>query len=143
MTEAYIFEALRTPRGRGKPGGALHEVKPISLVEGLLKALEIRTRLDTSLVDDIVMGIVHPIGEQGGCLPKIAALAAGWSVEASGVQINRFCASGLDAVNQAAMRVRSGWEHLIVAGGVDSMSRVSIGSDGTAWAQDPEPMSEP
>ncbi len=138
MTEAYVFDAIRTPRGKGKKDGSLHEVKPISLLTGLLTELQARNRFDTAAVDDIVMGIVSPVGEQGSVLPKVAALKAGWDFRCGGVQVNRFCASGLEAVNMAAQKVRSGWEDLVVAGGVESMSRVPIGSDGGAWAQDPE-----
>ncbi|MGP1684181.1 MAG: acetyl-CoA C-acetyltransferase, partial [Giesbergeria sp.] len=138
MTEAYVFEALRTPRGKGKKDGSLHEVKPITLLAGLLTELQARQGFDTAAVDDIVMGIVSPVGEQGSVLPKVAAIKAGWAFTTAGVQINRFCASGLEAVNLAAQKVRSGWEDLVVAGGVESMSRVPIGADGGAWAQDPE-----
>ncbi|MDD0837277.1 acetyl-CoA C-acetyltransferase [Curvibacter sp. HBC61] len=138
MTEAYVFDALRTPRGKGKKEGSLHEVKPINLLAGLLRDLQARHGFDTARVDDVVMGIVSPIGEQGSVLPKVAALKAGWDFRCAGVQVNRFCASGLEAVNLAAQKVRSGWEDLVVAGGVESMSRVPIGSDGGAWAQDPE-----
>jgi len=138
MTETFIFDAVRTPRGKGKKDGSLYEVKPVNLLAGLLTELQRRNDFDTAQVDDVVMGIVSPIGEQGSVLPKVAALKAGWDFRASGVQINRFCASGLEAVNMAAQKVRSGWEDLVVAGGVESMSRVPIGSDGGAWAQDPE-----
>ncbi len=138
MTEAYVFDALRTPRGKGKKDGSLYEVKPINLLAGLLTDLQQRHQFDTSQVDDVVMGVVSPVGEQGSVLPKVAALKAGWDFRCAGVQINRFCASGLEAVNMAAQKVRSGWEDLVVAGGVESMSRVPIGSDGGAWAQDPE-----
>jgi len=138
MTEAYVFDALRTPRGKGKKDGSLYEVKPINLLAGLLTDLQQRHQFDTAQVDDVVMGIVSPVGEQGSVLPKVAALKAGWDFRCAGVQINRFCASGLEAVNMAAQKVRSGWEDLVVAGGVESMSRVTIGSDGGAWAQDPE-----
>ncbi|MDP2163798.1 MAG: acetyl-CoA C-acetyltransferase [Hydrogenophaga sp.] len=138
MTEAFVFDAIRTPRGKGKKDGSLHEVKPVNLLAGLLTELQRRNDLDTAAVDDVVMGVVSPIGEQGSVLPKVAALKAGWDWRCSGVQLNRFCASGLEAVNMAAMKVRSGWEDLVVAGGVESMSRVPIGSDGGAWAQDPE-----
>ncbi len=138
MTEAYVFEALRTPRGKGKKDGSLHEVKPITLLAGLLTELQARQGFDTAAVDDIVMGIVSPVGEQGSVLPKVAAIKAGWAFTTAGVQINRFCASGLEAVNIAAQKVRSGWEDLVVAGGIESMSRVPIGADGGAWAQDPE-----
>jgi len=137
MTEAFVFDAVRTPRGKGKKDGSLHEVKPIDLLAGTLEALRTRHDLDTAAVDDVVMGVVAPIGEQGSVLPKVAALKAGWDWRCAGVQINRFCASGLEAVNLAAQKVRSGWEDLVVAGGVESMSRVPIGSDGGAWAQDP------
>ena len=136
--DAYIFDAIRTPRGRGKSSGSLHEVKPVTLLANLLNALTTRQQFDTSDVDDIVMGCVTPIGDQGADIAKTAALAAGWEDDVAGVTLNRFCASGLEAVNMAAMKVRSGWEHLVVAGGVESMSRVPMGSDGGAWAMDPE-----
>lgn len=138
MSEAFVYDAIRTPRGKGKKDGSLHEVKPVNLLAGLLTELQRRNDLDTAAVDDVVMGVVSPIGEQGSVIPKVAALKAGWDWRCSGVQLNRFCASGLEAVNMAAMKVRSGWEDLVVAGGVESMSRVPIGSDGGAWAQDPE-----
>ncbi|MDI1341846.1 acetyl-CoA C-acetyltransferase [Polaromonas sp.] len=138
MTEAFIYDAIRTPRGKGKKDGSLYEVKPVNLLAGVLTELQRRNNFDTAQVDDVVMGVVSPIGEQGSVIAKVAALKAGWDFRASGVQINRFCASGLEAVNMAAQKVRSGWEDLVVAGGVESMSRVPIGSDGGAWAQDPE-----
>ncbi len=138
MSEAMIFEALRTPRGKGKRDGSLYEVKPVSLIAGLLRELQRRHDFDTAEVEDVVLGCVTPVGEQGGCIAKTAALAAGWHWNVAGVQLNRFCASGLEAVNLAAQKVRSGWEDLVVAGGVESMSRVPMGSDGGAWAQDPE-----
>ena len=138
MSEAYVYDAIRTPRGKGKKDGSLHEVKPVNLLAGLLTELQRRNDLDTAAVDDVVMGVVSPIGEQGSVIPKVAALKAGWDWRCAGVQLNRFCASGLEAVNMAAMKVKSGWEDLVVAGGVESMSRVPIGSDGGAWAQDPE-----
>ena len=138
MSEAYIIDAIRTPRGKGKNDGALYEVKPITLLSTLLNELKDRHQLDTSQVDDIVLGCVTPIGDQGADIAKTAAIAAGWDNNVAGVQINRFCASGLDAVNMAAQKVRSGWEDLVVAGGVESMSRVPMGSDGGAWALDPE-----
>ena len=138
MVEAMVFDAIRTPRGRGKSSGSLHEVKPITLLTGVLKELQKRHDLDTSQVDDVVMGCVTPVGEQGSCIAKTAALAAGWDFRASGVQLNRFCASGLEAVNMAAQKVRSGWEDLVVAGGVESMSRVPLGTDRGPWACDPE-----
>ncbi len=137
MSEAFLFDAVRTPRGKGKKDGSLHEVKPIDLLAGVLTHLQQRNGFDTAAVDDVVMGVVSPIGEQGSVIAKVAALKAGWDWRCSGVQLNRFCASGLEAVNMAAMKVKSGWEDLVVAGGVESMSRVPIGSDGGAWAQDP------
>jgi acetyl-CoA C-acetyltransferase len=136
--QAFVYDAIRTPRGKGKKNGSLYEVKPVDLVVGLLE--EIRTRnpgLDPERVDDVVLGVVTPIGDQGGDIAKTAALAAGYPETVAGVQLNRFCASGLEAVNQAAMRVRSGFEDLILAGGVESMSRVPMGSDGGPWAMDP------
>ncbi|EJN24275.1 acetyl-CoA acetyltransferase [Pseudomonas sp. GM78] len=138
MTQALIFDALRTPRGKGKANGALHSVKPVSLVAGLLTALQQRTDLDTSQVDDVVLGCVTPIGDQGSDIAKTAVQVAEWDVSVAGVQINRFCASGLEAVNLGAMKVRSGFEDLVVVGGVESMSRVPMGSDGGAWALDPQ-----
>lgn len=138
MTQALIFDAIRTPRGKGKADGALHSVKPVSLVAGLLTALQQRTDLDTRQVDDIVLGCVTPIGDQGADIAKTAALVADWDVSVAGVQINRFCASGLEAVNLGAMKVRSGFEDLVVVGGVESMSRVPMGSDGGAWVLDPQ-----
>jgi acetyl-CoA C-acetyltransferase len=138
MAQALIFEAVRTPRGKGKKDGSLHEVKPVDLLAGLLGQLQRRLDFDPALVDDVVMGCVTPVGEQGAVIPKVAALKAGWDFRVSGVQVNRFCASGLEAVNLAAQKVASGWEDLVVAGGVESMSRVPMGSDGGAWAQDPE-----
>jgi acetyl-CoA C-acetyltransferase len=136
--EAFVYEAIRTPRGRGKPDGALHDVTPTELVVGLLHELERRhTRLDPGAVDDVVLGIVTPIKDQGADLARTAVLVAGWPDTVGGVQLNRFCSSGLEAVNQAAARVRSGWEGLIVGGGVESMSRVPMGSDGGAWMDDP------
>ncbi|MGC5700682.1 acetyl-CoA C-acetyltransferase [Pseudomonas sp. NFXW11] len=138
MTQALIFDALRTPRGKGKADGALHSVKPVNLVAGLLRALQQRCELDTSQVDDVVLGCVTPIGDQGADIAKTAVQAADWDVSVAGVQINRFCASGLEAVNLGAMKVRSGFEDLVVVGGVESMSRVPMGSDGGAWVLDPE-----
>jgi acetyl-CoA C-acetyltransferase len=138
MAEAFVYDHLRTPRGKGKAAGSLHEVKPVDLVVGLLD--EVRKRnpnLDPDRVDDVVLGVVTPIGEQGGDIAKTAALAAGYPETVAGVQLNRFCASGLEAVNQAAGRIRGGMEDLILAGGVESMSNVPMGSDGGAWAQDP------
>src|ERR1035437_1589827 len=138
MTEAYVYDAIRTPRGKGKKDGSLYEVKPVNLLAGVLTELQPRNEFDTGQVDDVVMGVVSPVGEQGAVIAKVAALKAGWDFRCAGVQINRFCASGLEAVNMAAQKVRSGWEDLVVAGGVESMSRVPIGSDGGAWAMDPE-----
>ncbi|MDQ4031629.1 MAG: acetyl-CoA C-acetyltransferase [Actinomycetota bacterium] len=139
MTEAFLYEALRTPRGKGKRNGALHSVKPISLITGLIDELRHRCpMLDPARIDDIVLGVVTPVGDQGGDLPRAAALAAGLPDTVAGLQINRFCASGLEAVNLGAMKVRSGWEDLVLTGGVESMSRVPMGSDGGAIAMDPE-----
>lgn len=135
---AFIYDAIRTPRGRGKKDGSLHEVKPVNLLAGLLRELQSRNDLDTSRVDDVVMGVVSPVGEQGAVVPRTAVLVADWAVPVAGVQLNRFCASGLEAVNMAAMKVASGWEDLVVAGGVESMSRVAMGSDGGACAADPQ-----
>ena len=138
MTEtAYIYDAIRTPRSKGKASGTLHEVKPIDLVTTLLLALQQRHDLDTTQVDDVVLGCVTPVQEQGAVLPKIALQRAAWAQQVPGVQVNRFCASGLDTVNSAAARIASGWEALIVAGGFESMSRVPMGSDGGPMAEDP------
>ncbi|WP_314174216.1 acetyl-CoA C-acetyltransferase [Streptomyces winkii] len=137
-TEAYLYDAVRTPRGRGKANGALHGTKPIDLVVGLIHELRRRfPDLEPGAIDDIVLGVVSPIGDQGSDIAKTAAIAAGLPVTVAGVQENRFCASGLEAVNLAAAKVRSGWEDLILAGGVESMSRVPMGSDGGAWHMDP------
>src|SRR6195952_3593267 len=137
-TEAFVYAALRTPRGKGKKDGSLHEVKPVELVVGLLDAVKERSPgFDPHRGAHVVRGVVSPIGEQGGDIAKTAALAAGYPETVSGVQLNRFCASGLEAVNQAASRVRGGFEDLIIAGGVESMSCVAMGSDGGAWASDP------
>ncbi|MDT7600002.1 MAG: acetyl-CoA C-acetyltransferase [Pseudonocardiales bacterium] len=139
IPDAYIYDAIRTPRGRGKASGSLHEVKPISLVVGLID--EIRRRfpeLDPATIDDLVLGVVSPVGDQGGDIAKTAAIAAGLPDTVAGVQLNRFCASGLEAVNTAALKVRSGMEDLVLAGGVEAMSRVPMGSDGGAWAMDPD-----
>lgn len=136
-TDVFVLDAIRTPRGRGKAKGSLHEVKPVSLVKGLLESLRERTALDTARVDDLVMGCVTPLGEQGAVIPRTALLTSSWSQSVAGVQVGRFCASGLEAVNLAAMKIASGWEDLVVAGGVESMSRVPMGSDGGAWMEDP------
>ncbi len=137
MTTAYIYDHVRTPRGRGKPDGSLHEVSTLKLAAGVLKALRERSQLDTKLVDDVIMGCVDPIGEAGGDIARAAALAADYGDHVPGVQINRFCASGLDAVNFAAAQVMAGQHDLTIAGGVESMSRVGIGSSGGAWPVDP------
>lgn len=138
MTEALIFDAVRTPRGKGKKDGSLHTVKPVDLVVGLMKALEQRNGSDIkNYVDDVVLGCVTPVGDQGADIAKTAALKAHWPDEVAGVQLNRFCASGLEAVNLGAMKVRSGFEDLVVVGGVECMSRIPMGSDGGAWAMDP------
>ncbi|GAA4669129.1 acetyl-CoA C-acetyltransferase [Streptomyces youssoufiensis] len=137
-TEAYVYDAIRTPRGRGKAAGSLHGTKPIDLVVGLIHELRHRLPdLDPAAIDDIVLGVVAPLGDQGSDIAKVAALAAGLPDTVAGVQENRFCASGLEAVNMAAAKVRSGWEDLVLAGGVESMSRVPMGSDGGAWFGDP------
>ncbi|RWA18067.1 acetyl-CoA C-acetyltransferase [Mycolicibacterium elephantis] len=136
--EAFIYEAIRTPRGKQK-NGSLTEVKPINLVTGLID--EMRRRhpdLDENLISDLILGVVSPVGDQGGDIARTAAIAAGLPETTGGVQLNRFCASGLEAVNTAAQKVRSGWDDLVLAGGVESMSRVPMGSDGGAWATDPE-----
>ncbi|GGS49798.1 MULTISPECIES: acetyl-CoA C-acetyltransferase [Actinokineospora] len=138
-TEAFIYEAIRTPRGRGKKNGSLHGVKPISLVTGLIDELRSRhPELDPATIDDIVLGVVSPVGDQGAVISRTAAIAAGLPDTVAGVQLNRFCASGLEAVNTAAEKVRAGWNRLVIAGGVESMSRVPMGSDGGAWFLDPE-----
>ncbi len=136
--QAYIYEAVRTPRSKGKQDGALHEVKPIDLAAGLLREIQSRHDLDTARVDDVIMGCVMPVGEQGGCIAKAITMAAGWDESVAGVQLDRFCASGLEAVNTAAQKVMSGWDQLVVAGGVDSMSRVPMLSNGGPMFQDPE-----
>jgi acetyl-CoA C-acetyltransferase len=134
--DAYLYHHCRTPRGKGKPEGSLHAATPIWLVRTLLQALRERTGLDTALVDDVVLGCVTPIGEQGGDIARIAVLDAGWAESVAGVTQSRFCASGLESVNLAAAKVASGFEQLVVAGGVESMSRVPMGSDGGAWLLD-------
>ncbi len=138
-TEAFVYDAVRTPRGRGKHTGSLHGTKPVSLVVGLIEeVLRRNPNLDRQQVEDVILGVVSPVGEQGADIARTAALVAGFETSGAGFQLNRFCASGLEAVNIAAQKVRSGWEDLIIAGGVESMSRVPMGSDGGAWAQDPE-----
>lgn len=133
---AYIYDAVRTPRSKGKKDGSLHEVKPIDLGAGLLQALAQRHSLDTAYVDDVVMGCVTPVGEQGSDVAKMIVQNAGWDESVPGVQLDRFCASGLEAVNIAAQKIASGWEDLVVAGGVESMSRVPMGSNGGAMGGD-------
>ena len=138
MTQtAYIYDAIRTPRGKGKKDGALHQASPIWLTRTLLKEMQQRYHLDTSLVDDIVLGCVTPVGEQGSDIARIAALDAGWDQRVAGVTLSRYCASGLESINLAAAKVMSGMEEMVVAGGVESMSRVPMGSDGGAWYMDP------
>jgi acetyl-CoA C-acetyltransferase len=138
-TEAFVYDAIRTPRGKGKFNGSLHNVKPVDLVVGLMhETLARNESLDPNQVEDVVLGCVSPIGDQGGDIAKTAAIKAGLPDTTAGVQLNRFCASGLEAVNAAAQKVASGWEDLVWAGGVESMSRVPMGSDGGAWAMDPE-----
>jgi acetyl-CoA C-acetyltransferase len=138
-TEALVFDAVRTPRGRGKVNGSLHSTKPVDLVVGLMhETLARHDGLDPNRIDDVVLGCVTPVGDQGADIAKTAALKAGLPQSVAGVQLNRFCASGLEAVNIAAQKVASGWEDLVLAGGVESMSRVPMGSDGGAWAMDPE-----
>ena len=139
MTDCFIYDTVRTPRGKGKPGaGALYEVKPIDLVVTLLEALRERLQLDPARVDDLIMGISSAMGDQGSCLPRIAALCGpdGWS-QVPGMALQRFCGAGLEAVNMAAEKVRSGWHDLIAAGGVESMSRLGLGASGGAWIYDP------
>ena len=137
MPEAFIYDHVRTPRGRGKPDGALHEVTALRLAEVALRALKDRNALDTRRVDDVVLGCVDPVGEAGGDIARAAALVADYGTHVPGVQINRFCASGLDAVNFAAAQVMSGQHDMAVGGGVESMSRIGIGASGGAWPVDP------
>src|ERR687885_50618 len=137
MPEAYIYDAVRTPRGRGKPDGALHEVTALRLAETALRAIRDRNELDTTLVEDVVLGCVDPVGEAGGDIARAAALVAGFGDQVPGVQINRFCASGLDAINFAAAEVMSGQHEMTIGGGAESMSRVGIGAAGGAWPVDP------
>jgi acetyl-CoA C-acetyltransferase len=138
-TDALVFDALRTPRGKGKSNGSLHTTKPVDLVVGLIhEMLSRNVKLDPKRVDDVVLGVVSPVGDQGADVAKTAAIKAGLPDTVAGVQLNRFCASGLEAVNIGAQKVASGWEDLVFAGGVESMSRVPMGSDGGAWAMDPE-----
>jgi len=137
MTEAFIYDAVRTPRGKGRASGALHEVTPMHLATTVLEAVRDRNELDTSLVDDVVLGCVMPVGEQGSDIARVAVIQAGYAETVAGVQLNRFCASGLEACNTAAAKVLSGQAEMAIGGGVESMSRVPMGADGGAWATDP------
>jgi acetyl-CoA C-acetyltransferase len=137
MADAYIYDAVRTPRGRGKADGSLHEITPVSMAAQVLQSLRDRNNIDTADVDDVVLGVVSPVGEQGAVIARTAVMAAGYAETTAGVQVNRFCASGLEAVNMAAAKVMSGEAHLAIGGGVECMSRVPMGSDGGAWAMDP------
>ena len=138
MTEAYLYDHVRTPRGKGKPDGALHEITPIQLATQMLQAIRDRSRLDPRLVEDVILGCVVPVGEQGGNIARIAALNADFAQTVPGVQINRYCGSGLEAVNFAAAKIRGGLADLVIGGGVESMSRIPMGADGGAWAMDPQ-----
>ena len=138
MPDAFIYDHVRTPRGRGKPDGALHEVTALNLAAQALGALKERNTLDPELVDDVVLGCVDPVGEAGGDIARTAALVAGYGDRVPGIQINRFCASGLDAINFASAEIMSGQHQMTIGGGVESMSRVGIGASGGAWAMDPE-----
>lgn len=140
--EAYIYDAVRTPRGRGKSDGSLHEIQPVELLSTVLKALKNRNDLDTSYIDDVIMGCVSPIGEQGADIARTAVLVAGYAQSVAGVQVNRFCSSGLEAINMAAAYVMSGQVDMLVAGGVESMSRVPMGSDGGAMMMNPQIISQ-
>ena len=139
-TDAFIYDAVRTPRGKGRPDGALNEIKPVELAATVLEAVRDRNGVDTALVDDVLLGCVSPVGEQGGDIALAAAARAGYDQSVGGAQLNRFCGSGLETVNLAAQKVASGWEDLVVAGGVESMSRVTILADGGAWIGDPDTM---
>jgi acetyl-CoA C-acetyltransferase len=136
--QAFIYDAVRTPRGKGKKDGSLHEVKPVDLIAGLLKSLQERNDLDTARVDDVILGCVTATGEQGGNIAKIAPMVAGWDESVCGMQLDRYCASALEAAGLAALKVMSGWEDMVVAGGVESMSRVKMGSNGGPWYDDPK-----
>ena len=138
MTEAFVYDAVRTPRGRGKKDGSLHEVSTLSLATTALKAIRERNNLDTHLVDDVVLGCVDPVGEAGSDIARAAALNADYGNHVPGIQINRFCASGLDAVNFAAAQVMSGQHDMTIGGGVEAMSRVGMGASGGAWPMDPQ-----
>ena len=138
MTDAFILDAVRTPRGRGRPDGSLHPITPVQLAAQTLAALRDRNQLDTRRVDDVMLGCVTPVGEQGADIARVAALVAGYDESVPGKQLNRFCASGLESVNTAAAQVMSGQADLAIGGGVESMSRVPMGTDGGAWAIDPQ-----
>lgn len=138
MTDAYIYDAVRTPRGKGRPNGALHTITPVNLAAQMLSAIRDRNNLDTAKVDDVVLGCVSPVGEQGSDIARLAAMVAEYDQKVPGKQLNRFCASGLEAVNSAAAQVMSGQSDLTIGGGVESMSRVPMSSDGGAWATDPQ-----
>lgn len=138
MTECFVYDALRTPRGRGKPGGGLNSVSPLDLTATVLRALPERVALDPGEVDDVILGVVEPAGEQGANIARVGVLHAGWPLPVPGVQINRFCASGLEAVNMAAAKVMAGQSPLTVGGGVESMSRVPMGTSGGAWSMQPD-----
>ena len=137
MADAFIYDHVRTPRGRGKADGSLHGTTPIQLAAQVLGAVRDRNELDTALLDDVVLGCVSPLGEQGADIARVAVLVAGYDETVPGQQLNRFCASGLEAVNNAAAQVMSGQSQAVIGGGVESMSRVPMGSDGGAWAADP------
>ena len=138
MQEVYIYNTVRTPRGKGKSTGSLYEVKPIDLLASVLGPIKDQSGLNTALVDDLILGCVTPVGDQGGNIARAGLLYAGWDQSVSGMQVNRFCASGLEAINLGAMKIRSGWENIVVAGGLESMSRVPMESDGGAILFDPE-----
>ena len=138
MTEAYIYDAVRTPRGKGKPDGSLHEITPVSLATQVLEAVRDRNNLDTAQVDDVTLGVVSPVGEQGAVISRTAVINAGYAETTSGSQVNRFCGSGLEAINIAAAKVKAGEAQMTIGGGVEAMSRVPMGSDGGAWPMDPE-----
>ena len=136
-TEAYIYDHVRTPRGRGKKDGALHEVPSNALAAGVLEAMRDRNEIDTRMVDDVIFGCVDPIGEAGGDITRTAVLQAGYDESVPGIQVNRYCASGLDAVNLAAAKIDAGADDIAIAGGVESMSRIGIGASGGSWPVDP------
>ncbi|MEP3266024.1 MAG: beta-ketoacyl synthase N-terminal-like domain-containing protein, partial [Hyphomicrobiales bacterium] len=137
MAEAFVYDHVRTPRGRGKKDGSLHEVTAVSLAKTALEAMRDRSELDTTQIDDVVLGCVDPVGEAGGDIARAAVFAAGYDKRVPGMQINRFCASGLDAVNMGASQIMSGQHDMVVSGGVESMSRVGLGASGGAWPVDP------